>query len=240
MAELDKVEGNKIDALFDQVIKKQVIVSMFMVGTDYERLTCITDTQQDSQGRQLLIIDMPEGFPSAAKKVTSLTLKFNFNGPDRVEHIFTTRGGSHSGNEIRVPFPEFVERVQRRKNFRMETPIGTRLLLKIEKTHAIISLINVSMGGAYGVLVKHNVRALEGSLLRENQVIHNLGILVPECDDWDEKVIIIERAIVRRIEHDRQKKLYKYAFEFTDIQPSEEHKLTKAIYDFQRKFLKRR
>lgn len=239
MADLDKVEGNKIEALFNQMIEKRVIVSMYMVGTDYERLTCITGIEQNAEGRRLCI-DLPDGFRTAAQKAGEFTLRFNFNGPDKVEYLFTTKGGVLSGRDLIVPFPDCVERLQRRRNFRMETPIGTKLLIKMDKTHAIISLINISLGGTYGVLIKHNIKELQGSLLAENQVIHNMGILVPESEDRDEMVIIIKQAEVRRVEHDRNKKLYKYAFEFIDIQPTEMQKLTRAIYDFQRQFLKRR
>ncbi|MCJ8499227.1 PilZ domain-containing protein [Desulfatitalea alkaliphila] len=240
MAETGKVQGRKLLALFEYLIEKQVIISMHIEGTDFERLTCVTGLKASPTGGRLLCIDRPAGFVDQAAKVGDVVLKFNFNGPDRLEYIFTTRGVRHQGRELETPLPEVVERIQRRKDFRMETPPGVRLLVKQDKLHAILDLINVSLGGAFTVLRKHNLKNLQGSLFKEGQPIVNAGILVPAGKDYDEQVIIIQKAEVRRIEHDKPNNRYRYAFQFTALDSRERHKLTQAIYHFQRQFLKRR
>lgn len=234
-----KLQNNKISELFTYLLEKRVIIAMHVIGRDFERLTCVNGTQAGPECNWLLI-DLPDGFQAAVRKSEPWLLRFNFNGPDQVEYIFTTKGGQVDGRNLKIPFPDYVERLQRRKNFRMQTPIGTKMLLKIENIKAVLGLINISLGGTLGALIKHNCRDLQGSLLSKDQRILNAGIFVPADSDFKEDLILIKRSEVRRIEHDIERNIYRYAFEFTDIGPNEKKKLTQAIYHFQRQFLKRR
>ena len=56
----------------------------------------------------------------------------------------------------------------------------------------------------------------------------------------DERLVVIDRAEVRRIEHDIERRLYKYAFEFMEVDKEQKQKLTQAIYHLQRQYLKNR
>jgi c-di-GMP-binding flagellar brake protein YcgR len=114
------------------------------------------------------------------------------------------------------------------------------MLFKIANSPVVFALINISLGGAFGALTKHTIKDLKGSLLTVSQKIYNAGIVVPAANERAGETIIIKRSEVRRIEHDRDRNLYRYALEFTDIDPVEKRKLTQAIYHFQRMFLQRR
>ena len=239
MSDVGKIEGDRLVELFQHLIEKRVIISMHMVGTDLDRLTCVTALKKSPEG-DVLDIDLPNDFKSSVKPNGPLKLKFNFNGPDHLEYLFTTTGGQIGRREITVPLPPYVERIQRRKNFRMETPLGTKMFLKSGRVQAVFSLINISLGGAYGTLLKHNAKHTDGMILEIGETVDNLGIFVPAGKDWEELIIIIKQAEVRRIDHDRHHKKYKYAFEFMDLAASEKRKLTQSIYQFQRQFLQRR
>ena len=234
-----KVQGERLLELFKQLIEKKIIISMNVVGTGFQRLTCIVDIQEDPKGH-MLQVDLPEGFAAAADGKDVLHLRFNFNGPDQLEYIFSTRGGTYGGGKLLIPLPDHVERLQRRKDFRMDVPPGTRLLFQINKIKGIISLINISMGGAFGALVKHNGKDIKGPLLKIDQVLYNAGIMVPASKETAEVIIIIEKAQVRRIEHDKERNIYKFAFQFIGMAKEEKKKLTQAIYSFQRQFLQNR
>jgi hypothetical protein len=239
MVDPGKVHGQKLLEIFQQTMAAKTIMSMIVVGTGFERLTCLTGAVQEN-GRYYLSVDLPEGLKEAAGPAESCRLRFNFNGPDHLEYLFSTQGGVYLGREMRIPFPEYAERVQRRKNFRMLTLPGTRLLFKEEQLHVIIGVVNISLGGVYGALLKHNARNVSGSILTLNQQINGMGILFPAEQKTPEQVVIIKRAEVRRIERDPQKELYKYAFEFMEVARAEKEKLTEYIYFLQRQFLQRR
>lgn len=238
MNDLGKVQGDKLIEIFRYLIERRIIIGMHMVGTDLERLTCVTQIAEGPQPS--FSVDLPQDFKVTAQSASQLKLRFNFNGPDRLEYIFGTQGGQVNGRSLHLPLPDYVERLQRRRDFRMDTPIGTKLFIKMDKLHAVLGLINISLGGLFGTLLKHNRKDLNGSLFDENQTIVNAGILFPASDDMDEHLVIIKKSDVRRIEHDVQRKIYKYALQFMDIDPGEKKKLTQAIYAIQRQFLQRR
>jgi len=239
MVDPGKVQGQPLFELFRQLMDNKVILSLSVVGTGFERLTCLTGVSNEN-GRSYLSIDLPDGFKEAAGPAESCRLRFNFNGPDLLEYLFSTQGGFYFGREMRIPFPDYAERLQRRKNFRMPTLPGTRLLFKQDKLHVIIGVVNISLGGIYGALLKHNARNVIGSILEMNQQIYGMGIIFPADQRTPEQVVIIKRAEVRRVEYDPQKELYKYAFEFMEIDRPEKDKLIECIYYLQRQFLQRR
>lgn len=234
-----KVQGEKLVALFNDLIEKKVIISIYIVGTGFERLTCITSVERNSGG-DYLHIDRPDGFSQSAGGNEPWNLRFNFNGPDQLEYIFSTRGGELCGPNLKVPFPEFVERLQRRRDFRILTVPGTKLLFAADNLKGVIDIINLSLGGAFGVLRKSKPKASSGSLLAVDQRLYKIGLIFPADKEVDERLVVINRAEVRRIEHDKERRLYKYAFEFMEIDKEQKQRLTQAIYHLQRQFLKNR
>lgn len=239
MVDAGKIQGSKLNELFAQLVETKTIISMYLVGTGFERLTCVTGIMEDPQNRYLLI-DRPDGFGQAAAKTEKWRLRFNFNGPDKLEYIFSTSGGSGSGRELKIPFPDYVERLQRRKNFRILTMPGTRMLFKNGKIHGIFELINISIGGALAILTKHNMKESTGPIWKKEQRLYDLGIIFPATKERKEQVVVIKKAEVRRIEHDKEQKLYRYAFEFMEIDGKMQQKLTQAIYHLQRHYLQNR
>lgn len=239
MSDPGKIVGRKLDALFDALIVEKTIISMHVVGTDFQRLTCIIAVEQGSDGNQL-VVDCPEGFSEAASPNNTLNIRFTFNGRDHLEYIFGTTGGVRRGRELKLPFPDYVERLQRRKNFRIDTLPGTRLLFSIGKMGGRIDLINISLGGAFGLLVKPGSKDLSGSLLKINQRLYNVRIVFPADNLVEKRTVVIKKAEVRRIEPDRERKRCKYAFEFMVIDRENLRELTNAIYHIQRQFLQNR
>ncbi len=239
MPDPGKIEGPKLDALFESLITEKTILSMYVAGTDFQRLTCITGAERTSEGNRLLV-DCPEGFTQATANNETFDIRFNFNGKDQLEYLFSTSGGTLSGRTLKVPFPDYVERLQRRKNFRIDALPGTRLYFSSGKLEGQIDLINISLGGAFGMLSKLNQRIPTGSIFKVNQRLYKIRIVFPADKIMEQKTVFIKKAEVRRIERDRERKRYKYAFEFINIDKENHQELTKAIYHIQRQFLQNR
>jgi c-di-GMP-binding flagellar brake protein YcgR len=238
MRELGKIEGKRIFELFEYLLKKRVIVSIQIAGADYERLTCAIALKEDATGKWLLV-DRPDGFQAAAAEKDPLILKFSFNGPDQLEYVFVTSEARIAGRELKIPFPPCVERVQRRKDFRMEAPPGARMHVALnDGIKAVLGLINISIDGALGALIKHNFKGLKGSLLAENQFIVGGSIIVPG-HGVPPQPIMMKQSEIRRIEHQKEKNIYRYAVQFIEMDPAEKRKLTQTVYHLQRQFLKR-
>lgn len=239
MGEAGKVQGEKLNELFDELIADKVIISMNVVGAGFDRLTCITGTTRDAGGHYLLI-DPPNDFKEAAADKDLWHLRFNFNGPDQLEYIFSTRGGELGDQGLKVPFPDHVERLQRRRNFRVDTLTGSRMYFQLKKIQGVMDLINVSLGGAYGVLVKHNFKFMRGSVLKRDQQLYDIRMVFPGDEDHPGETIQVKRAEVKRVEHDQDRGFYRYAFEFKDMEKDMQQRLTQVIYGLQRKYLQRR
>jgi hypothetical protein len=239
MGEAGKVQGEKLTELFTELVAKKIIISMNVVGAGFDRLTCITGVTKEIDGHYLLV-DPPDDFEGAAANKDLWHLRFNFNGPDQLEYIFSTRGGEFCEQGLKIPFPEHVERLQRRRNFRVNTLTGTQMHFRLKKIQGIIDLINVSLGGVYGVLVKHNFKFMRGPVLKMDQQIYDISIVFPGDHDRPGNTVYVKKAEVKRIEHDQDRGFYRYAFKFKQLEKEEQNKLTQVIYDLQRWYLQRR
>ena len=239
MVDLSKIQGDKLNSLLRHLVDQKTILSVRLVGTNFEKLTYVLDVD-DSGSDKSIVIDLPEGFSQGVADKAGWRLAFNFNGPDGLEYIFEVTGGGIIPQGLRVSYPEFIDRLQRRSNFRVMTPHGTRMAINIHNKKGLVNLINVSLGGAYGVITKHNFVGCRQPLFEVDQNIDRVGIIFPEDNDQTEQIVVINETKVRRIDHDIENKLYKYAFEFSNIDPVQKRKLTQCIYHIQRQFLLRR
>lgn len=238
MVDRGRIDGEKLIALFKEVIEKKIILSMHLVGSQYDRLTYILGIDQGNQ--PFLIVDNPDGIRKAAAESEPWHLRFNFNGPDKLEYIFETKGGEIKGRDLHIPLPEYADRIQRRNNFRIDTPVGSEINFTCNGEKCVIALINISLGGAYGALVKPKTKNINKQLLNKNQRLYRLNLHIPADEDFEKQNITIRKAQVLRVEHDKEKQIHKYALEFMVVDPKEEKKLTRSIYHIQRKILQRR
>jgi c-di-GMP-binding flagellar brake protein YcgR len=74
-------------------------------------------------------------------------------------------------------------------------------------------------------------------ILNKEGYLKNLKIIFPSDTKGNKQEVKINKAITRRAEHDPQKSLDLYAFEFVSIDKDQEKMLIKIIYDLQRMFL---
>ncbi|MCP4745429.1 MAG: hypothetical protein GY874_04695 [Desulfobacteraceae bacterium] len=239
MVDTSKLQGKKLTDLFQGLVQNRSIISVSVAGLQYERLTCVTGIRQVS-GREYLSIARPDGLEKAASDSGGLNLQFTFNGPDKLEYLFSTKGGKYLGLDVEIPFPDYVERLQRRRDFRVVTTAGTHMLFKSKKLCGMIDVINVSMGGLLGIIRKHNQKGAKEPLLKMDQHLYKLGIFFQKTEDRSKKVVVIEKARVCRIEKDENRNICRYALKFLDLKRQEHAKLTQCIYGIQRDILKRR
>jgi c-di-GMP-binding flagellar brake protein YcgR len=234
-----KVQGTKMIEILRYLVESKKIIALQVVGIGFEQLTFLTDVIDDNKKRQI-IIDLPKGFKKAVEKLKVWELRFNFNGPDNIEYIFTTNGGIYENQEIRTPLPDYIERLQRRKNFRLLTPKGTRMCFHSKKLKGTFDLINISLGGTCGTLELKGLPISKQPLLKIKQPIYNISIIFPDQRCNDGRDIQIKKAEVVRIERDQKSFKHKYAFEFKFIDKDEKQKLIESIYQLQREYLQRR
>ena len=97
-----KIQGQRLSELLRYLIAQKTILSVQLQGTEYERLTYILDITETANQTHL-IIDLPEGFNNVAGRVSPWQLGFNFNGPDKLEYLFSVSGGELHDQGLRIP-----------------------------------------------------------------------------------------------------------------------------------------
>ena len=233
------LNGNKCQVLLQELIDNRTIVSLYALGTTFEHLTVIIGMEQTAAGG-FLIVDTPAGFKAAVAGTEPWRLRFNCNGPDRLEYLFSTTGGTYCDQGLRIPIPDGVQRLQRRKDFRINCLPNTRLQFNVRKLVGIMLLHNISMGGVFGDLIKHNSENARVPLLKVSQLLSKLMITFPGYAETHDQLVTIKRARVVRIQRNRETHIDQYALQFMEIDRFQEPILRSAIYRLQRYYLQNR
>jgi c-di-GMP-binding flagellar brake protein YcgR len=239
MTGAEKIQGKKLIKLMEHVQRERIMLSMRLVGQNYERLTMITRIPKDKKA-SFFAIDPPRDFKDNVAEMNACELQFKFNGSDNLEYIFTTFGGKFSDDETQIKFPYYIERLQRRRYFRLSVPMDTKLFFKLGQFQREINLINISMRGALGVLDTFNGENQKKPILKKEDYLKNIEIVFPSDIENDERKLKVIKAIIRRAEHNRQKNIDIYALEFVSMDKNEEKMLTQIIYNLQRMFLQKK
>jgi hypothetical protein len=239
MTGAEKIQGKKLVRLMEQVQREKIMLSMRLVGQNYERLTMVTRIPKNEKA-SFFVIDPPRDFRNAVSKLDTWEIHFNFTGPDNLEYIFNTSGGKFYENEIQLNFPDYIERLQRRRYFRLSVPIGTKLFFESDQVQREINLINISMRGALGLLKTFNEKDQKKPILQKKDYLKNIKIIFPFDTKNDKQEVSVNKSIIRRAEHDPQKNMDLYAFEFVSIDRDQERRLIRIIFNLQRLFLQKK
>jgi c-di-GMP-binding flagellar brake protein YcgR len=131
-----------------------------------------------------------------------------------------------------------MDRYQRRKLYRLEAPPGTRFYFQFNGTLYELLVINMSLGGSLGALVRLN-KTMETQLEAYSpKTLENVNLEFP-LNGGDSKVNIKQCRIIRREKNPLTQK-YEMALEFKEITETEEKKFTEIFYNLQRNFLRKR
>ena len=237
MEDSQKILGKNIISTLKQLQKDKTLVNMHIMGEDHESLTIVTGIRA-KKTPALFRIDYSEGLRKALANINRSRIRFEFTGKDKTLHTFRTLGGEISGKEIWIRLPDVIERIQRREHFRLGVPLGTRLYFETPSAAYEMDIINVSVGGAFGVFGNLKKGIQEDVGLESGQILNDLQLEFPSKKD--DLRVHVKKCVLKRMERDPQTKRYRYALHFSHIEKSEEKALIQIIYRFQREFLRTR
>jgi c-di-GMP-binding flagellar brake protein YcgR len=232
MPQYENIEGHKLIAHFQAMIKDKTFLQVSLPEGDYDNLTVVTEIVEN--GKQLsFCIDSPKGLQQAIGKTESPLLFFEFNSDDRVTHRFRSTILSVSEGSIVCEFPQHIQRHQQRDNFRVKTLYQSQAILHIDNTEIQMEIDNVSLGGVY-CYCQTQYRQLfeEKAKLPDMELAFTLR---EECFR-----IPIQRVQVNRVEMKHRPKQFGIAFEFIRIGREARRHLVQQIYELQREFLQNR
>jgi hypothetical protein len=236
--EQSTITGDKRIGLFEQIKKKKTLVNMHVKGIGgYDRLTLIIGIRTLKK-KPYFLIDPPNDFREAVKGMTQWKINFQLTGPDALEYRFSTSHGELSGKDILIEFPDSIERIQRRKHFRLDSVPKTTLVFDIEEHSCQMEVVNISMSGLLAAMPRQKKKGPANPVLKIRQTIWNATLACPvgkELIGAD----ILELFVVREDKAGRTGGV-RYAFHFTKMAAKDKIHLTDIIYKLQRFFLQKR
>jgi len=235
MAEAGLVKGDKRLELFRQIQENRTLVTFRLPGKDYERLTIISAIKKKNH---YFCIDPLKGFIEKLAETDSWKIQFRFTGADKINYAFETSEGEIIEDEVWIRFPGFIERMQRRRHFRVEAPLGTKLFCLIKEVKRELDIINLSLRGALVVPVRLKKEHPTSQIIQEGETLTAVELLY-SSENKDTK-ILVDLIAVRRVEQLPETGIFRYALEIMKIDKKEDETLTELIYLFQRYYLRNR
>jgi hypothetical protein len=139
MEDKDRIYGKRRFAFVDQLQNDWIVITLNLLGKDYERLTIVTGVVTEN-GTPYILVDIPDGFRETLKGDEKGTVLFDFIGKDKILYSFRTVVRRVTENHIWIEFPEFIESVQKRKHYRVVPPLGTRIYFAVDDRECALTL----------------------------------------------------------------------------------------------------
>ncbi len=236
MNEYEIIRGQKRKTVFKELKSKKILLTIKLHHSNFEQLTVITDVKTFNSIPYFLV-DLSHDFKKAISSSKNLKISFNFLCPDKIEHNFDTISFMAVNDEIWLKFPKFIERLQRRKTFRISAPYGSQIICEINSISYKFNLIDISQEGALGIPAGSKL-SKKTSILKKGETIDDAVLLL--TDEEGSHKLNVRELTIRWVAKDNEGQFFRYGMEFTKIKKNENKLLTKIIYNFQRLFLQRR
>jgi c-di-GMP-binding flagellar brake protein YcgR len=235
--EFDRITDSSVKKIFESLIQSKILINMHLAGTKYDQLTVMTGLRR-KLGRLHFLLGYPDGFIEATAGTKTWSIDYEFTGTDGVPYMFSSTGGDIYGDQLSIPFPQFLTRKQRRKYFRLEAPDGTKVEFNFHDSECQEKVVDVSVGGALIALVCFAEADREKNQFKVGDVIEDVVLSLPL--ESSETRINIKKATVIRFDQGHSKTRTCCGLEFTEVDQSQVKALTEFIYRYQRKCLRRR
>lgn len=230
----DKIGGKSLLTLFGRLKEERIPLQFTVFGRDYERLSLVTGLKRGENGRYVLI-DCPPRFEEDIKGYEGVKVRVEFLDRDHIQYAFRSQIVRVSEEDIWLLLPEFVERIQRRRHFRIAPPIGTKISFLRDGKPLEASLVNLSEGGA---LLSFSQYSREGPRLWAGEELHKLHLRCSGARVSAE--LRIGKAVVRRVEKNPLTPHPTFALQFLDMDSRDKNALQVFIFQCQREMLQRR
>ncbi|MBN2420146.1 MAG: PilZ domain-containing protein [Deltaproteobacteria bacterium] len=227
------ISGKKIFDILDQLKNNHTILNIHVVGSDFDGLSIILGVSDGENPR--FFIDYPGRAILDTDFIAGKKCYFEFSDEEKIKYSFKATVDSIFGKRIKFTFPEYIERTQRRKAFRIPAPSGSRLIYPDKDGQIELDIINIS---EYGFLVSLKGNIYSESIFFKGSKLKNLFLSAGR----ESKSIRINIGSVEviRIEKINESRSIRFGLKIIEIENREQDELRRFIYYCQRKELKKR
>ena len=233
MKDSEKIRGNKIFNILEQLKKNHTIFNIYVTGTDFDGLSIILGVSGGENPR--FLIDYPGRNDFDSPLSPGKKCYFEFSGENNIKYSFKATVESIFGKRIKFRFPEFIERSQRRNAFRILASSGSKLLFLNNDDQIEFDIIDVSEGG---LLVSLRHKSPRNNTLFKGNTLEKLLLSAEKGDNLLQ--INIGSAEIVRIDKIDERGRIRYGLKFIGIDKREQDELRRYIYHCQRKRLQKR
>ena len=237
MSEIEKIEGQRVLKLLEALQHDGAPLNVFLADKDFGHPNRIVDIRAQNN-KSYFLIDYAQDFEDTVLSTDGAHIDFEFTDKDNIKYSFRTSGTTIFKGKIWLRLPQWIERKQRRKQFRISVPAGSKVFFRLNNQRCKLNLIDISLGGSLGVLAgvpKH--RHQDQNLLHVKH-LNKVELFFPR-EDKNVRVIIDQCEVKRRGRNPATNQ-YEYGLEFKEIDISNTKTLTDLVFRFQREFLRKR
>ncbi|NLD38859.1 MAG: PilZ domain-containing protein [Desulfatiglans sp.] len=233
MEDIEKISGKKMFAILEKLKQDHTILYIHVMGTDFDGLTVILGlSESENPG---FFIDYPGSAGVEAPIAKDKKCYFQFNDGERIGYSFKTTIKSIHGRRIKFPFPEYIERTQRRNYFRVAVPSGVTLSCRCADNQMTFQVINISEGG---IQVESDINQHNKDILFKGQKFVGSSLLYGQ-EETPVNIKIDTSEIIRISKHVETGKI-DLGLKILEIKKDDQNELKKFIYYCQRRVLKER
>jgi hypothetical protein len=232
---VNRIRGHKTVSVFESLYSRRSPVRLYVFGKDYERLTIVTGLRP-RDGRLFILVDLPGGFEIDVPEWAGKRVLLEFVDRDRIPHSCRTEIRNVEGDDLWLDLPDHVDRIQRRRHFRVQPPAGSRVLFRLLEKNIEAPVLDISLGG--GRFVGPGKQDSGPVVLEAGLVLNDLLLVGPLGNGSVQ--VEIEQARVVRVEKLPETGRVSFAAEFSRLGMKEEAVLERFIYHSQRRLLRKR
>jgi c-di-GMP-binding flagellar brake protein YcgR len=231
---IEKIYGDRRIRLFRLLKKTRTVMNLIVPGKEFQRLTIVTGLALKGE-TPCLLIDPPRGIGRLTSASLNGRIIFQFIGVDRLPYVFRSTLYKMAKNALWIRLPAYVERIQRRKGFRITPPSETTLRFVKDGRPCQGEVKNISEGGA---LITPLAGRKWTDLLNENDTIRRLII---QCSENKHALNLeLNQAMVTRVSKESMTGRYYYALQFLIAEKDKKEVLVDWLYQCQRDILQER
>jgi len=233
MEDPEIITGKKMIELLDQLKSERITLNLRVFGTGNEGLSILLG-RKPVNAKQCLILDFPAGARFDILYAEGNKVIVEFSDKNRIHYSLRSVIEGVSPRNIYILLPKEIQRIQRRRFFRIPPPSGTRVIINDDDGKFEFNIIDISEGG---MLISH-----PASFHDERKFFQGARkTLIIVCrEKGDIQTIKINKAEIKRIKKILETGCYNYAFQFIELGRKEENDIRNFVYSCQRRILEER